>query len=143
MKNLWLRLNTLAFGRPLKKIDRQAKANFLCCSLFINLISVTLAKNISTTLSTNPKKEWKFFLTNIKMWPNKKRKKSISWHFVVQRLTLLFKMEVGYFFNWNSYMIIEEICNQLLCSSKNSAVIFSADKYQIFVSAKQIIMEFF
>ena len=77
------------------------------------------------------------------MWPNKKRKKSISWHFVVQRLTLLFKMEVGYFFNWNSYMIIEEIWNQLLCSSKNSAVIFSADKYQIFVSAKQIIMEFF
>jgi len=55
--NLWLRLNTLAFGRPLKKIDRQAKANFLYCYLFISLISVTLAKNILHYLPIQNKNE--------------------------------------------------------------------------------------
>ena len=114
VKNLWLWLNTLAFGRPLKKIDRQAKANFLCCYLFINLISVTLAKNILHYLPIQKKNE-SFSLPILKCGQTKTEKKFIFWHFVVQSLQLLFNQEVSYFFNWNSYIILmEEIFSQLL-----------------------------
>ena len=131
VNNLWLRLNTLAFGRPLKKIDRQAKANFLCCYLFINLISVTLAKNILHYLPIQNKNE-SFSLPILKCGQTKNEKKSIFWHFVVQSLQLLFKLEVSYFFqleflhNYGRNLQSAALFQQKFL--KSSAVILSADK---------------